>query len=402
MTIAFSCECGQPLHAKEEHAGRRTRCPKCGRDVFIPSIESAPEPQPPLRLEAVTERRRPDVSHLDEEDDGEERRPRRPRQPERTSTAAIISLVLGILSLPCVGLPGIPAIIAGIVALSAISRSRGRLGGQGFAVAGIILGAVGLVIILPIAGLVPAVQKVRESAARIQSSNNLKQMAIAMHNFNDSTGQLPPAVVYDRDGKPLYSWRVLLLPYIEQNQLYNEFHLDEPWDSPHNKPLLARMPKVYDSPRLPVQEPYVTYYQVFDGPGAAFDSDKKKGLVPFNLQGFGGFGGFGAPFPGAAGPPAGPALMQGANISRIPNTFLDGTSNTILIAEAGDPVPWSAPGDLHFDPNGPLPKLGGPSGGNFMVALADGSTRYISRSISQTTLRAAITASGGEPLGADW
>ena len=401
MTIAFSCECGQPLQAKEEHAGRRTRCPKCGRDVFIPSIESAPEPQPPLRPEAVTERRRPDVSHLDEEDDGEERRPRRPRQPERTSTAAIISLVLGILSLPCVGLPGIPAIIAGIVGLSAISRSRGRLGGQGFAVAGIILGAVGLVIVLPIAGLVPAVQKVREAATRIQSVNNLKQLAIGMHNFNASTGQLPPAVVYDRDGKPLYSWRVLLLPYIEENQLYSEFHLDEPWDSPHNKALLARMPKVYARPgEWPAKEPYATYYQVFDGPGAAFDSDKSKGLQPFNP---GGFGGFGVPFPGAVGPPAGPSLMQGANVSRIPATFTDGTSNTILIAEAADPIPWSAPGDLHFDPNGPLPKLGGLQPYRyFNVAMADGSVRLISPSISQTTLRAAITANGGEILGPDW
>src|SRR6516225_7069154 len=101
MTIAFSCECGQQLQAKEEHAGRRTRCPKCGRDVMIPSIETAPAPEPPLRPEAVTRRPRPDVSHLDDEDDEwEERRPRRRRAPERkTSVLAITSLVLGILSI---------------------------------------------------------------------------------------------------------------------------------------------------------------------------------------------------------------------------------------------------------------------------------------------------------------
>jgi hypothetical protein len=94
--------------------------------------------------------------------------------------------------------------------------------------------------------------------------------------------------------------------------------------------------------------------------------------------------------------------MQGANFSSIPRTFMDGTSNTIMIVEAADPVPWSAPGDVHFDPNGPLPKLGGLFNGNFTVAMADGSTRYISKSVSQTTLRAAITANGGEVLGPDW
>ena len=395
MTIAFSCACGQQLQAREEHAGRRTRCPKCGRDVMVPSIEPAPAPEAPLRPEAVTERRRPDVSHPDEGDDWEERHPGRPRQPERTSTAAIISLVLGILSVPCVGLPGIPAIITGIIGLSAISRSRGRLGGQGFAVAGIILGAVGLIIVLPIAGLVPAVQKVREAAGRIQSANNLKQLAIGMQNFHEQTGQFPPAVVYDRDGNPLYSWRVLLLPYLEQDALYREFHLDEPWDSPHNKSLLARMPRTYARPEdWPAKEPYATYYQVFDGPGAIFDSDKSKGLKPFNPMGLGPFG---MPAPEA---PA-PSLMQPSTGRRFAD-ITDGTSNTILIAEAGDPVPWTKPADLRFDPNGPLPKLGGPFHSYFIVAMADGSVRIVSKSVSPTTLRAAITANGGEILGPDW
>jgi hypothetical protein len=346
----------------------------------------------------VTGRPRPDVSHLDEDDDWEEeRRPRRRRGPQtKTSVLAIVSLVLGILSICFTVITGLPAVLLGVIALIVIAGGGGRVRGTGLAIAGVVLGLLGSLL------LIPEVLSVRSAASRAQSANNLKQLAIAMHNFNDSTGQLPPAVVYDRDGKPLYSWRVLLLPYIEQNQLYTEFHLDEPWDSPHNKPLLARMPKTYAPPGSPPREPYATYYQVFDGTGAAFDSDKAKGLKPFNPGGLAGPGGFGVPFPGAAGPPAGPSLMQGANVSRIPNTFTDGTSNTILIAEAGDPVPWSAPGDLHFDPNGPLPKLGGPSGGNFTVALGDGSTRYISRSISQTTLRAAITANGGEVLGRDW
>ena len=399
MTIAFACACGQQLQARDEHAGRRTRCPKCGRDVMIPSIEPAREAEVPLRPEAVTgRRRRPDISHLEEEDDWEERRPRRRRAPEaRTSALAVTSLVLGILSICFTVLTGLPAILLGVIALIVISGSGGRLRGTGLAVGGLVTGLLGSLLLL---ALIPGVAKVKQTQARIESHNNLKQMALAMHNFNDSTGQLPPAVVYDRDGKPLYSWRVLLLPYVEENQLYNEFHLDEPWDSPNNKPLLARMPKIYAPPRSgPPKEPYATYYQVFDGPGAAFDSDKSKGLHPFNPMGLMPFG---APAPGGPGQPGGPALMQGANVSRIPATFTDGTSNTILIAEAGDPVPWSAPGDLRWDPNGPLPKLGGLFYGNFNVALGDGSTRYIPKSISQTTLRAAITANGGEILGPDW
>jgi hypothetical protein len=304
-----------------------------------------------------------------------------------------MSLVLGILSICLTVITGLPAVLLGVIALMVIAGGGGRVRGTGLAIAGVVLGLLGSLL------LIPEYLAVRSSASRVENANHLKQMALAMHNFNDATGQLPPAVVYDRDGRPLYSWRVLLLPYVEENQLYNEFHLDEPWDSPHNKPLLARMPKVYAQAGSRPKEPYATYFQVFDGPGAAFDSDKSKGLKPFNLAGFGGFG---MPFPGAGGPAGGPALMQGVNVSSIPRTFMDGTSNTIMIAEAGDPVPWSAPGDLHFDPNGPLPKLGGASGGNFLVALADGSTRYISRSVSQPTLRGAITANGGEVLGPDW
>jgi hypothetical protein len=398
MAIAFSCECGQQLQAKDEHAGRRTRCPKCGRDVMIPAIGPAPEPGPRPRPEAVTRRPRPDVSHLEEDDDWEERRPRRRRDAEaRTSALAVTSLVLGILSFCFTALTGLPAIVLAVIALIVIGGSGGRVRGTGLAVGGLITGLLGSLLLL---GLIPGVARVKQAQARIVSTNNLKQLALGMHNFNDTNGQLPPAVVYDRDGKPLYSWRVLLLPYVEEDALYREFHLDEPWDSPHNKALLPRMPKVYARPgEWPPKEPYATYYQVFDGTGAAFDSDKSKGLKPFNP---GGVAPFGMPGPGGFGPPAGPSLMQGANVSRIPATFQDGTSNTIMIAEAGDPVPWSAPGDLHFDPNGPLPKLGGLFNGEFNVAMGDASVRYITKKTSERTLRAAITASGGEVLGSDW
>jgi hypothetical protein len=337
MTINFRCDCGQPLQAKDEHAGQLTRCPKCGRDVTISAVQPAPAP---ARPEGVAHRPRPDVSHLDDDDERGGRRRRR-QQSTGMSPVWIVVLVLGIL------------------------------------------GALGLVCCLP-ALLIPAVQKVREAAVRAQDTNNLKQLTIAMQAYNDTYGQLPPAVVYDRDGKPLYSWRVLLLPFIEQNNLYTAFHLDEPWDSPNNKPLLASMPRTYLQPGATPQEPYATYYQVFDGPGAAFDSDKSNGLIPC-----------------PAGLP-GMGLQQGRNKSRIPMTFPDGTANTILIAEAGDPVPWTKPADLRWDPKGPLPKFGGMFHGDMNVALADGETRFLRKGLSEQTLRAAITANGGEVLGPDW
>ena len=88
--------------------------------------------------------------------------------------------------------------------------------------------------------------KIRNAANRARSSNYLKQLAIVMQTYSDvNNGRLAPAAVFDKDGKPLLSWRVLMLPYLEQDALYKEFHLDEPWDSDHNKKLLEKMPPLF-------------------------------------------------------------------------------------------------------------------------------------------------------------
>lgn len=205
-----------------------------------------------------------------------------------------------------------------------------------------------------------------EYAARAQSQSNLKQLALAMHNYREIEKSLPPSGSYDRQGQPLLSWRVLTLPYVEQISLYKEFHLDEPWDSPHNLRLLPRMPQVYALPyRDRNAKPYSTPYQVFVGNGAAFEG--KTGL-------------------------------------RFPEDFPDGTANTILIVEAAELVPWTKPADLPFDPKGPLPVLGWTSRHHIQAALADASVRMIGimQRPSETTLRAAITRNGGEKLGPDW
>ena len=96
-----------------------------------------------------------------------------------------------------------------------------------------------------------------------------------MHNYHDTHGTLPPAAVRDRNGRPLLSWRVLILPYLEQQALFDEFKLDEPWDSPHNVHLLKKMPLIFRPYRdYPMPDPYSTFYQVFTGKGSMFEGPR--------------------------------------------------------------------------------------------------------------------------------
>jgi hypothetical protein len=210
-----------------------------------------------------------------------------------------------------------------------------------------------------------AVVRVRESAGRVQSQNNLRQLAVAMHNYAAANGnRFPPQAVYNPDGKPLLSWRVLLLPYLDQEALYKEFHLDEPWDSPHNKKLLAGMPRVFALPGRPAGATE-TCYQGFVGPGAFFEG--RQGL-------------------------------------RLPQDFPDGTSNTVMLVEAGRAVPWTKPDDVPYDPDvtKPLPQLGGHFRDGFNAALVDGSARFVRKTVSDPSLRAAITRNGGDAPGPDF
>ncbi len=96
----------------------------------------------------------------------------------------------------------------------------------------LVLTAVGGILV---ALLLPAIQAAREAARRNQAVNSMKQIMLSMHNYADSHKVLPPHANYSGDGKPLLSWRVHILPYLEENELYHQFHLDEPWDSPHNR-----------------------------------------------------------------------------------------------------------------------------------------------------------------------
>ncbi len=170
-----------------------------------------------------------------------------------------------------------------------------------------------------------------------------------------------PAAVYDKNGKPLLSWRVLVLPYIEQDELYKEFHLDEPWDSDHNKKLLEKMPPTFAPADSQAFKKHETFFQGFVGAGSVFD---------------------------------------GGDL-RFPASIPDGTSQTIMFAEAAKSVPWTKPDDIPFDAGKLAPKLGGLSKDGFMVGLCDGSVRFLSRAVSEETLRTIVTRDAGDIPGAD-
>ena len=210
-----------------------------------------------------------------------------------------------------------------------------------------------------IALLLPAVQASREAARRAQCVNNLKQIALAMMNYESANAAFPRPASIGKDGKPLLSWRVAILPYLDQLKLYNKFKLDEPWDSPNNKPLINEMPTVYLCPSRTNVQPGTTNYRAFVGKGAFFEKDQDTRL---------------------------------ANIT-------DGTSNTIMVVEAAEAVPWTKPdSDLDFDPNA-RPSLYGAGSrhpGGFDAMFADGSVRFISNRIDFTVFRALITRAGGE------
>jgi prepilin-type processing-associated H-X9-DG protein len=111
----------------------------------------------------------------------------------------------------------------------------------------VVLGGCGCLSIigLLIALLLPAVFAAREAARRMQCAGQTKQVCLALHNYYDACKSLPPAYTTDENGKPLHSWRVLLLPYIEHQWLYDQIRLDEPWDSEHNKQFHNQMPSGY-------------------------------------------------------------------------------------------------------------------------------------------------------------
>jgi hypothetical protein len=194
--------------------------------------------------------------------------------------------------------------------------------------------------------------EVRDGEGWVRSAYSLKNIGQALRLYQEDNGRLPPAVVRGKNGEPLYSWRVLLLPYLDYDTLYEQFRLDEPWDGEHNRKFLEQAPRCYVPGLGGDDDPGLTRYQLLVGPGTAFER---------------------------------------------------GEGTTILVVEAGQPVPWSKPVDLTYDPGGPLPPLGGVFGKpvhflcyelwrnpGFNAYFGDGSARFIRSDTDESTIRGLI------------
>lgn len=239
-------------------------------------------------------------------------------------------------------------------------------GGGGGTVLIVILAVVGIGVFLCggllIALLLPAVQAAREAARRTSCSNNLKQIALAMHNYHDTYNAFPPAYTVDQNGKPLHSWRVLLLPYLEAQHVYQQIDLNEPWDSPRNLSAAAMMPNVFRCPSDPTSGPTstMTNYLAVTGQGTIMEGKTPVGMM----------------------------------------SITDGTSNTLLVVEApSSGVNWMEPRDMDVNAfttqwGAPGATTTHPGGGN--IAMADGSVRFLSNSTPPQVRQSLATRADGQ------
>ncbi len=205
----------------------------------------------------------------------------------------------------------------------------------------------------------PYLAPLRGSLHRQGPTNHLQQIVLALHNYHDAHGRFPAAASYTKDGKPLLSWRVHLLPFLAAEKLYKQFHLDEPWDSAHNIKLIEKMPEVFHS----------------TGDRKLAAAGKTTFLAP-----------------------RGDATMfpdkRGVRIADV----LDGTSNTIFVVDADDAhaVPWTKPEDLEFDPKEPARGLSTRFGDGYLVGFVDGSVHFLPKKLTKETLKVLFTRNGGE------
>lgn len=158
--------------------------------------------------------------------------------------------------------------------------------------------------------LVPAVQKAREASRRSSCNCNLKQLGLALQTYADVYKCFPPAYVTDAKGNRMHSWRVLILPFMEQKALYAQYDFNEPWNGPHNRLLAAEIPPVYCCPSDDLRGPMEVSYLAVTGPGTIWPGNR--------CAGFG--------------------------------DVKDGTSNTLIIVESvGSGIHWMEPRDLPFE-----------------------------------------------------
>lgn len=213
----------------------------------------------------------------------------------------------------------------------------------------------------------------RSSRELEKSENNLRQIGLALQHYHTAHNKLPPAGKIDSEAAKAkaqatsngLSWRVHILPYLEQEELYRKFRLNEPWDSDHNRKLLDEMPVVYLTPGTASGRPMQTHYRVFVG-----DFRDPSSWTMFHATQ--------------------PTTLQ---------SVADGLSSTIMVAESDEAVPWTKPDEMPFTWTGPLPPVG-KTLSPWLALMGDGSVRRLPRDLPQDMLRRLIAAADGYLI--DW
>ena len=216
--------------------------------------------------------------------------------------------------------------------------------------------AVGAIIAVLVAFLIPAIRSARPAARRIQCSHNLEIIALALTQYAEAFHALPPAHTVDALGRPLHSWRTLILPYFDSTEFCDSIDLTKPWDDPANAQALATKVPVFCCPELAGPRNLTTYRAIVT-PGGAFLPDRRQPLA-------------------AITDPHGATLM-------------------LIEVDAGHAIPWMQPADadealvLGLKPDAQLPHRGGVN-----AAFIDGSVRFLAASLSAPIRRALISIAG--------
>jgi hypothetical protein len=202
------------------------------------------------------------------------------------------------------------------------------------------------------------INSVRGAVYRTQTTNNMRQISLAIQAYESSRGQFPTASIRTRDGQPGLSWRVAILPMIEMDGLYRQFKLDEPWDSDHNKALISQMPSLYQSPGSDLDGGHTNYLAVVSPDTIVVD---------------------------------GPRGTRSRDVR-------DGLSRTVMIVEADDTYAavWTQPADYDWDSTNPAYGLGGIWAGEFMAGFGDGAITRLDSSLGADQLNGLFSRSGGE------
>lgn len=214
-----------------------------------------------------------------------------------------------------------------------------------------------------IAFFLPATRRARPAARRTQCKMNLKQIGLALHNYHDAYGAFPPAYTVDANGKPLHSWRTLLLPFLDRGDLYKKIDFSKPWDDPANAEVARASIPEFNCPSSAAPRDHTSYVAVI-GPHSCLRPQKS------------------------------------ASIQEI----TDGTGNTMMVIEvaAEQSVPWISPQDTDessFLSLGPKSKTS--HTGGLHVLLADGAARFLSAALEASFRRALISIDGNDSPG-EW